>query len=266
MAKYYFVGTLLPSLSFDSPPEMSFAKLEVLLHDNLTPRDYEKTLVIRRYYDILNLRSLWLGEELDPKGELTPGALEEALISRVGLPDYVYDFVDRHPKIEDRIRHFPFLLANFFQSAENLKDPFLRFYLNFERELRLVMTGFRAKKLGRDLSVELQYENPEEDLIAQLLAQQDAKSYEPPEKYKDLKVLFEKYGDDPLALQKALDEYRFAIIENVVGLEDVFSIDRLLAYLAQFVVIEKWFELDKAKGIQIVDTLVKENHHHGTNG
>jgi hypothetical protein len=265
MAKYYFVGTLLPSLSFDTPPEISFGKLEVLLRDNLTPRDYEKTLVIRRFFDILNLRSLWLGEDVDPKGELTPGALEEALVSRCGLPDYVYDFVDKYQKKEDRIHHFPFLLAKFFQSAENLKDPFLRFYLNFERELRLVLTAFRAKKLGRDLNVELQYENPEEDFIAQLLAHQDAKSYEPPEKYKDLKVLFEKYGDDPLALQKALDEYRFATIENFVGLEDVFSIDRILAYLSKFIIIEKWFELDKAKGIQIVDTIVREQHH-GANG
>lgn len=266
MAKYYFVGTLLPTLSFDAPPEMSFAQFKVLLRDNLTPKDYEKTLVLRRFYDILNLRSWWLGEDLDPKGELTPDAFEEALVSRVGFPDYVYEFVDKYQKKEDRIHHFPFLLAKFFQSSEILKDPFLRNYLSFERELRLIMTAFRAKKLGRDLSVELQYENPEEDLIAQLLAQQDAKSYEPPEKYKDLKMLFEKHGDNPLALQRALDEYRFETIENLVDMADLFSIERILAFFTQFIIVEKWFELDKAKGIQIVDTIVKENQHHEKNG
>ncbi len=258
MAKYYFIGTLLPSLSFDTPPEISFARLEVLLRDNLTHVDYEKTLVIRRFYDILNLRSLWLGEEIDPRGEMTSLELEEALINRVGLPSEVYDFVDAHQQIADRIHHFPFLLAKFFQNAERLKDPFLRKYLSFERDLRLVMTAFRAKKLGRDLSVELQYEDPEEELIAQLLAQKDAKTYEPPEKYKDLKVLFEKYGDDPLALQKALDEYRFEMIESFVDMADAFSIERILAYLVQLIIIENWFELDKAKGIQIVETIVKD--------
>jgi hypothetical protein len=266
MAKYYFIGTLLPSLSFDAPPEISFAELERLFRDNLTSKDLEKTLVIRRFYDILNLRALWLEEEFDPRGEFTALELSETLMSRAGLPDYVYEFVDRYPKKEDRIRHFPFLLAKFFQSADRLNDPFLRRYLNFERELRLVMTAFRAKKLGRDLSVELQYEDPEEDLIAQLLAQQEAKTYEPPEKYKDLKVLFDKYGDNPLALQKALDKYRFETIENFVDMADVFSIDRLLAYFLQFMIVEKWFELDKDKGMRIVDTIVKENHDHGTNG
>jgi hypothetical protein len=258
MTKYYFVGTLLPSLSFDVPPEISFEKLESLLRDNLTTRDYEKTLVIRRFYDILNLRALWLEEEPDPRGELTALELDEALANRIGLADYIYEFIDRYPRREDRIHHFPFLLARFFQSAELLKDPFLRHYLSFERELRLVMTAFRAKKLGRDLSVELQYENPEEELIAQLLAQQDAAVYEPPEKYKDLKVLFDKYGDNPLALQKALDEYRFEMIEGFVDMADVFSIERILAYLVQFLIVEKWFELDKDKGNQIVEAIVKK--------
>ncbi len=259
MANYYFVGTLLPPLSFDAPPEISFASLESLLRDNLDAKDYAKILKIRHFFDILNLRSFWLGEDLDPRGSLSETALEEALINRTDLPYYVYDFIDKHPKTEDRLHHFPFILARFFQSAEELDDPFLRHYLNFERELRLVMTGFRAKKLGRDLSVELQYENPEEDLIAQLLAQQDAKVYEPPEKYKDLKVLFEKYSDNPLALQKAIDEYRFATIENLVDLGDLFSIKRILAYFLQFIIVEKWFELDQAKGIQIVNTIVRDN-------
>lgn len=256
MAKYYFVGTYLPSLSFEGPPEMTFGELDLLYRDNLSHRDYEKVLVIRRFYDILNIRSLWKEEELDPRGEMDSLELGEALISRSGLPDYVYDFIDLYPKKEDRIHHFPYLLAKFFQKAENFKDPFVRHYLSFERELRLVMTAFRAKKLERDLSVEFQYENPEEDLIAQLLAQQDAKSYEPPEKYKELKCLFEKHGDHPLALQKALDEYRFETIDSLVDMSDVFSIERMLAYFSQFLIVDKWFEMDKAKGIQIVETIV----------
>lgn len=258
MSQYYFIGTILPNLSLDTPPEITFHTLDTLLRDNLSPHDYQKTKVIRGFYDILNLRALWAGEEIDQKGELNEYELEEALVNNVGLPDYIYDFLSRHHTIGERLHHFPYLLAKFFQSAEKEKDPFLRKYFNFERELRLVMTGFRAKKLGRDLSVELQYEDPEEDLIAQLLGQKDAKVFEPPEKYQDLKVLFEKYGDEPLMLQRALDEYRFNYIDQLVDMADVFSIDRILAYMAQLTVVEKWFELDKKKGMEIVDTIVKE--------
>lgn len=258
MAEYYFVGTLLPSLSLDAPPEISLEKLEVMLRDNLTHHDYEKTMVLRRFYDILNLRALLLEEEFDPRGELSAYEMGEALINHVGLPDYVFEYIDRYPKTADRLHHFPYLLAKFFQQAESLKDPFLRHFLSFEREMRLVMTAFRANKLGRDLSVELQYENPEEDLIAQLLAHQDASTYEPPEKYKDLKVLFDKHGDNPMALEKALDQYRFERVEDLVDMADTFSIERILAYLVQYMIVEKRSQLNKDKGIQIVDQIIKE--------
>lgn len=256
MAKYYFVGTLLPSLSFDARPELSLEKLETLLADNLSQRDYAKTLLLREFYDILNLRAFWIEEEFDPRGKLPALEIGEALINRAGLPDYVFEYMDRYLKKEDRLHHFPFLLAKYFQSAGSIGDPFLRHYLTLEREMRLVMTAFRAKKLGRDLSVEFQYEDPEEDLIAQLLAQQDAKTYEPPEKYKDLKAIFDKYGDDAMALQRALDQYRFDIVENMVDMADTFSIERILAYLVQYMIVEKWSELDKDKGIQIVDKII----------
>lgn len=263
MANYYYIGTYLTPLSFSMKPEISFHELDTLLHDQLTEKDYGKTLVIRRFFDLLNLRAFWLREELDPRGEMTSVELEEALMGRVGLPDYVYDYLDAYPHLPDRIRHFPLLLAKFFQTGENLNDPFLHNYFNLERELRLVMTGFRAKKLGRDLSVELQYENPEEELIAQLLAEKDAKAFEPPEKFEELKVLFEKEGDHPLALEKGLDLYRFEKIENLVDMADQFSIHRILAYMTQLILVEKWFELDEKKGKQIVETIRNE---HGANG
>ncbi len=266
MTKYYFVSTLLPTLSFEASPDLTFAELDRLFRDNLTAKDYEKTLLIRRFFDLLNLRAWWKGEPLDTRGVLPSGALEEAVGGRTGFPDYVYEFIDRHPKTEDRLRHFPFLLAKFFQSVEEVSDPLLRHYLFFERELRLVMVAFRAKKLGRDLSLELQYEDPEEELVAQLLAQKDADSYELPEKYQSLKALFEQHGDHPLLLQRGLDQYRYDTLEGFVDMADLFSIERLLVYLLQFVIVEAWFTLDRTKGAQIVDTIAKEEHHHGKNG
>ena len=256
MAQYYYVGTLLPDLSFYSPPEISLEKIEILLRDNLSERDLEKTLILRQFYNILNLRALWKEEEFDPRGSLSNYEMSEALVSRIGLPDYIFDFLDRYPKGEDRLHHFPLLLAQFFQQASQISDQFLRHYLNFEREVRLVLTAFRANQLGRDLKIELQYEDPEEDLIAQLLAQHDAKTYEPPEKYKDLKNLFDKFGDNPMALQKALDQYRFDKVDEMVDMADTFSIERILAYLVQYMIVEKWFELDKDKGNQIVDRIL----------
>lgn len=266
MVKYYFVGTLLPVLSLDLPPELSFGELDLLLRDNLSDKDYDKTLAIRLFFDILNLRSLWKGEELDSRGYLSESALEEALVIGVGFPSYVYDFIDKYPKIEDRIHHFPFLLANFFQNNQHLKDPFLINYFNFERELRLITTAFRAKKLNRELSLELQYENPEEEFIAQMLKYQDSKDFELPERYQRVKEIFQRLAHQPLELQKALDQYRLDEIDHLIDLSDLFSIERILAYITQLIIVEKWSKVDKAKGIQIVDSIVKEHRYHETTG
>jgi hypothetical protein len=257
MANYYYVGTFLPPLSFDRLPEITWSELSDLLQDNLSASDLEQTRIVRRLYDVLNLRSFWLDEEFDAWGNLDSMELEEALFNQEGLPTYVYDFLENYEKKEERLRHFPALLAAFFQRGVEAKG-FVHQYLNFEREWRLVFTAFRAKQLGRDLSVELQYENPEEELIAQMLAMKDAKTYEPPEKYEVLKELFDKHFSDPLALQRALDEYRFNTIDRLVEQEDLFSIDRILAYLVQFMIVQKWFTLDQNKGLKIVDTIVKE--------
>ncbi len=258
MSNYYFVGCILPTLSFEVEPEINFIELDTLLRDNLSQKDYEKTVSIRRFFDILNLRATWLNESIDPRGEMNVNDIEEAVITHAGLPSYIFDFLARYQSLEERLENFPLLLAKFFKEAQQNKDHFLRTYFKFERELRLVTSGFRAKKLGRDLAIEMRYEDPEEEIINALVSQKDIKVFEPPEGFEELKIFFEKYSDDPLLLQKALDEYRFNFIDQLVDMSDAFSIERILAYMAQLIIVEKWFELDKAKGMKIVDIIVKE--------
>lgn len=257
MSQYYFIGTTLPNLMLDSQPEINFIGLDRLLKDNLTQEDYDKTKVIRRFFDILNLRALWIGQEIDPRGELNAVELEEALINNAGLPDYIFEFLARYHTIGEKLHHFPALLANFFREAKQEKDPFLRKYFSFERNFRLILTAYRAKKLGRDLDMEFQYEDPEEKLISQLLAQKNEKTFTIPENFEDLKLILNKYEDNPMEMERALDEYRFNYIDQLVDMADVFSIDRILAYMAQLTVVEKWFDLDRKAGLKIVDTKAK---------
>ena len=91
-----------------------------------------------------------------------------------------------------------------------------------------------------------------------MLAQKDAKTFEPPEKYEALKLIFDRYSDEPLELERALDEYRFNYIESLVEFTDPFSMDRILAYMSQLIILQKWNALDKEKGLKIVDIIVKE--------
>lgn len=256
--KYYFVSTSLPELRLGFPPEMYFPEFVNLLKLNLTPEDYAKSVVMRRYYDMYNIRAFWKGEDFNQHGNYNENDLEEALLTRSGLPEYVYDYLDKYDKHDDRVNHFPELIAAYFREEIKKSSGFLHEYLIFEREWRLVLAGFRAKQLGRDISLELQYEDPDNEVVAQIYAQKDSKTFEPPSNYEDLKGIFEAHYQSPLELYQALCEYRFNKLEEFYGL-DQFSIDRILVYMAQLIIVEQWIELDKEKGLGVVEGILKSN-------
>lgn len=254
---YYFLGTLLPELHIGEVPEIGFREYKQLLKENLSASDYAKTRVIRNLHDIFNLRFYWKGEPLDPFGNLKDSDFEEAFATRSMLPSYVFEYMDKYENKSEQLHHFPALLATFFNEEIEQSSGFFKAYLILERELRLVMLAFRAKKLNKDVFAELQYEDPEESIIAQILAQKDSGSYEPPEKYEELKVIFDKYQNQPLELQKALIEFRFNKIEEMLGL-DLFSADRILAYLVELMLTEQWQHMDQQKGQKIVSNMLEK--------
>lgn len=257
MPNYYFLGTLLPELVIGQAPDYTFEELDQLLRDNLSEADYGKTKVIRSLFDIFNLKAYWKKESLDRYGNLDFSDLEEALAFRSIFPEFVFNYMDKYESLEERLSHYPELLVSFCRHAIINASGFLKFYLNLERELRLVILAFRAKMLGRDVYKELQYEDPEEDLIAQILAQKDASLYQPPEKYEEVATLLEKYRDKPVELQKALLTFRFKKIEEKLGIE-LFSLDRILAYMIELIMGERWQRMDKEKGLKIVESILKE--------
>ncbi len=254
---YYFLASILPELQIGYPPDISFQSFDFLMKTNLTPEDYRQAMVMRRYYDLQNIRALWKEEDLDPRGNYDLNELEDALVTRMGLQDYVFSFLDKYESDDMRLKQFPELIAFYYQREIENAEGFLKEYLVFEREWRLVLTGFRAKKQQRDILLELQHEDPQDDIVAQILAQKDAKSYEPPTRYGDLKVIFDEYSSRPFELHQALCDYRFQKIEEMYGIE-LFSIDRILVYLAQLIIVEKWLELDKKKGLEVIETIVKD--------
>lgn len=257
---YYFLGSSLPDLQLGAPPELGFNELMHLLKANLSEEDYAKVMVIRRFYDIENLRALWKGEELDKWGNLDPNELEDALLTHsdfIELP-YIDDFLIRYNDVEERLSYFSMLVSGYYADELPRAKGFLFDYLTFEREWRLVLTAFRAKELKRNILKELQWEDADDVTVAQIVAQKDASRYEPPFEYSDLKPLFEAHKHEPFEQYQALCHYRFEKINEMAGFES-FSIDGILAFAAKFIIVDKWFDLNRIKGLQIVDAIVEEN-------
>lgn len=257
MTNYYYLATLLPEIQIGMPVDLDSSEMKTLIRENVTKEDIRKIQTALRYFDIQNIRAFWKEEPFDPLGNYDPVEMEEMLITRLGLPDYVYDYMDTYTEVEERVANFSKLVGLFFEHEIDQADGFMKEYLTLERDWRLIFTAFRAKKLGRDVAHELQFEANGNDVVSQIIAQKDAKSYEPPYRYSDMKPIFETYQDEPLALNQALCEYRFKKINEFIGV-DLFSIEKILAYIAKLLIAEKWLALDKQKGMEVIDHIVKE--------
>jgi len=257
ISDHHFLNASLPPIRIGEPVELNHHDFARLLEVNLNQLDLNRVAVIRRFYDVQNARFLWMGQPLDPYGSLNRDELEDALVTGIGIPDYLYDFVEKYDEQAERIEHFPKVISDYFKAEVPRARGFLYHFLVFEHDWRLVFTALRAKRLNRDILKELQYEDPNDDLVAQIIAQKDSVTYEPPSRYEKVKSLFENYADNPSELYKALAEFRFQEIDHLLGV-DMVSMERILGYLVQLIIAEKWLSLDKQKGKEILDRVVKE--------
>lgn len=222
MRENYFVGALLPDLNIGTTPELSFNELMQLLNLNLAPKDKEQVAVLRRFYDIYHASQ---GKALSEKGNLNENELEEALAAKVGLPDYFIEGLEQKAPLAK-------LLSRYYEEEIAQSTGFLKSLLKMERDLRLILTAVRAKKLNRPIAQELQFENPHDELMEVIMA-----GYDLPEGYSEFIELYEKYSNSPLEWQNALSEWKFNKIAEMEG-TDPFSIDKILGYTARLLLVE----------------------------
>lgn len=257
MGNYYYLAASLPPLEFPVlPDEIGSISLRSSLEMDLSKADREKVRSLYLFVDLSNIKPLFGEEEIDPRGNLDEKALDEALLHQEFFPLYVFDFLQKHETREERLKNFPSLLSRFFREETESQKGFIQKYFLFERELRLVLLAFRAKKLHRDIVRELQFEDLSDPLVLQIIAQKDAEQYEPPIEYKEVKELLTQCGPDPLEQNKVIAGYRFRKVREMAE-ENFFSIDFILSYLAQLMIIEYWNGLDKEKGQTILSTFKK---------
>ncbi len=255
MANYYFLAASLPPLELGEKPDLSFEELVARLQINMEADDLQKTVTFRRWIDINNIRALFLEDAIDPRGNLSEKELDQALLLQDGLPQYVFDFLDKFESVSEKLRFFPGVLAAYFREEIPNQNGFLKRYLEFERAWRLVLVGIKAKELGRDLTRELQFEDLKDPEVLDLLAQKDAISYEPPPEFLSLKEKYLACGPDPFLQFKEISKWRFKQIDEL-AIEPLFSIDWILSYMAQLLIVEEWNQLDAEKGEIILQAFV----------
>ncbi|SCA58440.1 hypothetical protein AB751O23_AB_00440 [Chlamydiales bacterium SCGC AB-751-O23] len=260
MANYYFLNTLFASIELGHPPEEGVLDLLPNVEEQLTSKDLKSLLQLRLYFDIQNLKAYFQKEPLSPFANFqTHELIESYLEHREGFPDFVFKFLDEFDSNEQRIANFADLLRQFFDYIAQVSTGFVRSFFDFERKWRIVMVGFRSKNLNLDVQKQLQFENPYDSVVAQVVAQKDAKSFEPPIEFSELKNIVSRWKQSPKGILKALEQYRFDKIDDLIE-GDFFSFDAVAAYLLKLVIVEQWhnLELGEKEGSENLEKILED--------
>ncbi len=257
MGNYYFLTASLPTLDLKKKSEIGTLELKVLLQENLEVEDLSSIELYCRIIDLHNIRALAMNGHIDPRGNLTEKELDEALLTRMDMPDYLFDYLDNHKVGNERSENFAELLTAYFENEIPAAKGFLRELLEFERNYRLVLTGLRCKELKRDPASELQFEDLSDFVIAGIIAQKSAAEYTPPVEFADLAEIFHRCKHDTWLRHEELLKYRYNKIEDMLT-APLFTIDWIIAYLARLMIVEDLFYFDSQvmhqKGNKLLET------------
>lgn len=130
------------------------------------------------------------------------------------------------------------LNGDFYAKAAASKNRFLREYFDFDGRLRNMKVDYLAKRLGK-----------KGDSYHVVLPEADF------EEEGRIRSIFE--NPDFVVREQQIDELKWEKAEDIARM-DYFNMNTILAFLVKAKMVQRWAELDKAKGQEMFQRLVKE--------
>jgi len=128
--------------------------------------------------------------------------------------------------------------ADFYAKTAESKNRFIREYFDFDGRLRNMKVQYLAKRLGKDGNAFL-VDMPEAD-------------------FEEGKQIEEILADaDFVKREQKMDELKWEKASDIARM-DYFNMNAILAFLVKAKTVQRWAELDTAKGEEMFRKLVKE--------
>lgn len=128
--------------------------------------------------------------------------------------------------------------AEFYKKTAESKNRFIREYFDFDGRLRNMKVAYLAKRLDKKGDAYL-VDMPEAD-------------FEEESQIKDILA-----NDDFVLREQKMDELKWEKASDIARM-DYFNMNAILAFLVKAKTVQRWAELDKAKGEEMFRKLVKE--------
>lgn len=259
MTQYFFLSSMLPELNFLDSLSMSFDDLDNLLLLNLEKKDYQKWVILKRFFDLENFAFLWAHKTITHSfGEVTRANAEQLLSEGCWanydlFESFFLDFLNAYQTQELRLLNYSNLVRSFLSYYQD-HDFFFSNYFQFKKDLRIILAGYRAKNLGLDISYVLREEDAQDTIVYQVLMQKDTKVFDLPLEYMDLKPIFDEFKHNPIALRAALANYEKGKLEDMFE-PNYFSSSLVLSRSTGYLLTYRYEMNDSKQGKEKIDII-----------
>jgi hypothetical protein len=250
--KYYFLVSYLPELQRDDK------KLKYRLADLLAERfhiaqeDRDDVELILLQGDILQIERLLSGKETEVEFTLYGREFwKDQLKSPREVPGWLSEFFESLASEGFSPRGLDRLYQAYFEFAvQKAFNPFLRTYLNFDRDLRNILTAVRARRKGLP---PFEYLVGEGDL-ADALGRSSAEDFGLTNDYPWIDQVVN--AKTPQDLEETVQRIVWETIDEMIE-PNHFEFDVILAYLLKVQILERNLALSEEQGLDIVRRLAE---------
>jgi len=258
---YYYLVAGLPELLLDEGKmKTSLHDLKIEFQHNVHPDDFELVKYMFLKYDNSNLLNLLKKNsfEFDERGDFSQEVLEEQIKEQDGtLPQYMNQFITsfKDEQREDAETSWEIILEDFFyQYLASINNEFLRDWFTFQLNTKNVISALVCRQY------ELKMENQligDSDINSNLL-RSNARDFGLGQEFPEIDKVFSAWETESLLKrEKALDVINWQWIDEHTFFH-YFTIERVIGFLLQFDMVERWMGLDREEGEKLFNQLLDQ--------
>lgn len=184
--------------------------------------------------------------------------LEEAVANPEAdkqLPSYLREFIADYK--EERLRYEVaeenVLSWMYYDYMMQSRNRLVREYAEFVMNVRNLVAALNARKYGREVTREVIGDND----FAQALRTSNAKDFGLAQDYEFVdRVISLMNNDDLVVRERGLDMLIWDFLDEAVTFE-YFSVERVMAYLLQLLIVERWSKMDSESGRKVFREMVE---------
>jgi len=265
--EYYCLIAGLPDLFFDEnkTPVTSSVFREELQHQ-LSPPDYKLVEYLFLPFDNLNLLNVFCEENQSHfyPGNISKSALEFQFSpenEEIQLPHYMIIFISRMKGMDKKHTGWEdenILTTLFYEHALDCPNPFLKNWFRFELNLKNIFTAFNCKKYNYEPETHL-LEVEGDDLVYTLLIENKLKAdyFEELLPYHEELFKIAESNRKWIEIEKAVDKIKWEYLDENTFFH-FFTVEKVLAFTIKLLLIERWMNLDKETGKELLNKLIDE--------